>query len=247
MYRAAKRFLNTFKSPSEKDRKLITAIKTIVGSKPLNLALYKLAIKHSSIAKINSKGLKESNERLEYLGDAILGAAIADYLFKRFPFKDEGFLTEMRSRIVNRESLNMLGKKIGLNQLVEYDANRRNRLSHKSLYGDALEALVGAVYLDKGYAYCKNFIIEKLIVPYFDLMELVKSNPNYKSQIIEWAQKENHEVIFEIVDVKSEKHHKEFTARVLLNGEPIAVGHGQNKKKAEQDAAKKSWDQLGLE
>lgn len=247
MHRAVKRLFNIFQKKSEKDKRLITAIKTIVGSKPFNLDLYRLAVKHSSMASPNSKGVKESNERLEYLGDAILGAVVADYLFKTFPFKEEGFLTDIRSRIVNRETLNTIGKRIGLNQLVEYDQRKRGKLSHKSLYGDTLEALVGAVYLDKGYRFCKDFILEKLLIPYLSIEEVIKSNPNYKSKIIEWAQKENQDVRFEIISVKSEKHHREFIAQVFVNDEPLGKGFGHSKKKAEQDAAQKSCELLDLE
>lgn len=246
MYRAAKRFINTFSRKSNKDKRLITAIETIVGSKPLNLDLYRLATKHSSVAETNEQGLKESNERLEYLGDAILGAAVADYLFKKYPFKDEGFLTEIRSRIVNRESLNNLGKKIGLNALVEYDQTKRDRLSHKSLYGDTLEAVVGAVYLDHGYDFCRSFILEKLIMPYFDLQTVIESTINFKSKLIEWSQKENADLKFEVTAAKSNSQHKEFTAEVIVNNEVMGKGYGYNKKKAEQDAAQKTLVMLGL-
>lgn len=246
MYRAAKRFINTFRKRSTKDKRLITAIETIVGSKPLNLDLYKLATRHSSVAETNEQGLKESNERLEYLGDAVLGAAIADYLFKKYPFKDEGFLTEIRSRIVNRESLNNLGKKIGLNALVEYDQTKRDRLSHKSLYGDTLEAFVGAVYLDHGYDFCKTFILEKLIMPYFDLQTVIESTINFKSKLIEWSQKENAELRFDVLGTKTNSQHKEFTAEVIVNNETMGKGYGYNKKKAEQDAAQKTLVMLGL-
>ncbi|MTI39939.1 ribonuclease III [Fulvivirga lutimaris] len=246
MYRAAKRFINTFRKRSTKDKRLITAIETIVGSKPLNLDLYRLATKHSSVAETNAQGLKESNERLEYLGDAILGAAVADYLFKKYPFKDEGFLTEIRSRIVNRESLNNLGKKIGLNALVEYDQTKRDRLSHKSLYGDTLEAFVGAVYLDHGYDFCRTFILEKLIMPYFDLQAVIESTINFKSKLIEWSQKENAELRFDVLGSKTNSQHKEFTAEVVVNNETMGKGYGYNKKKAEQDAAQKTLVMLGL-
>ncbi|MEQ8243297.1 ribonuclease III [Fulvivirga sp.] len=246
MYRAAKRFINTFRKRSTKDKRLITAIETIVGSKPLNLDLYKLATRHSSVAETNEQGLKESNERLEYLGDAVLGAAIADYLFKKYPFKDEGFLTEIRSRIVNRESLNNLGKKVGLNALVEYDQTKRDRLSHKSLYGDTLEAFVGAVYLDHGYDFCKTFILEKLIMPYFDLQTVIESTINFKSKLIEWSQKENAELRFDVLGTKTNSQHKEFTAEVIVNNETMGKGYGYNKKKAEQDAAQKTLVMLGL-
>ena len=246
MYSAAKRLLNLFHTSPEKDKRLITAIQTVVGATPTNLSLYRLAIKHASIAVKNSNGIKESNERLEYLGDAILGAVVADYLFKKFPYKDEGFLTEIRSRLVNRESLNNLGKKLGLESVIEYDQASKGKLSHKSLYGDTLEAIVGAVYLDKGYKFCKRFIWNKLLIPYFDLDEIVHSITNYKSRIIEWAQKENKDIKFDIIEVKNQKHYKEFTALVYIDNEPKGTGYGFNKKKAEQDAAEKTFQLLNL-
>ncbi|MDN5202607.1 ribonuclease III [Fulvivirgaceae bacterium BMA10] len=230
---------------SENDKKLAAAIKMIVGRHPFNLDLYKLAVKHSSVAEIGRTGFKESNERLEYLGDAILGAIIAEYLFKKFPYKEEGFLTEIRSRIVNRESLNNVSRKIGLNDLVQYDANRKNSLSHKSIHGDTLEALLGAIYLDRGFKFCKRFIIKKLLLHY-DIKEIINNNPNSKSLIIEWAQKENKDIRFEVVEVKNKKHFKEFVVQLFIENEPIGKGFGLSKKKAEQDAAQKSCDLLNL-
>lgn len=246
MYRAAKRFINTFRKKSEKDKRLITAIETIVGSKPLNLKLYKLATLHSSMAQTNDRGQKESNERLEYLGDAILGAVIAEYLFKKYPLKDEGFLTEIRSRIVNREALNNLGKRIGLNAIVQYNQGQPRKLSHKSLYGDTLEALVGAVYLDRGFTFCSSFILEKLVIPYYNLQDVVDSDANFKSQLIEWSQKENKLIEFDIVHIKSEGRHKEFTSEVTIGGKKMGSGFGFSKKKAEQDAAKKTLQLIGI-
>lgn len=232
---------------SEKDKRLISSIKSIIGSKPFNLSIYKLAFQHSSVAKEEIKGIKQSNERLEYLGDAVLGMVVAEYLFQKFPFRDEGFLTEIRARIVNRESLNKLGRKIGIAELVKYDEKKKSALSYKSLYGDALEAFIGAVYLDKGYAPCKQFIIKKLISPHIDLKEVVMTNPNFKSKVIEWAQKSNKEVSFEIIELKSGRNQlKEFTAQLLIDNEPICTGTGFNKKKAEQDAAQKSCEILQI-
>jgi ribonuclease-3 len=231
---------------TQKNKKLLAAVNTIVGRKPLNLDLYDLATKHASVGRISKSGFKESNERLEYLGDAILGAVVAEYLFKRYPLKDEGFLTEIRSRIVNRESLNDLGRKIGLDILIEYDANKKNSLSHRSIHGDTLEALVGAVYLDRGFKFCKKFIVKKLLIPHFDLDLIIKNNPNNKSKIIEWAQKENKEVRFDVINIKNKKHFKEFSVQVFVDDEPVGVGHGTSKKKAEQDAAQKSCDFLNL-
>ena len=160
------RILNITGKKSPSDKKLINAIHTIAGFKPVNLELYRLATLHSSVVKENGSGYKENNERLEYLGDAILGAAVADYLFKKFPFKSEGFLTEMRSRIVNRESLNLLARKIGIGNIVQYD--QKNNQLQQVILGNTLEAIVGAVYLDKGYKRAKKFVINKLILIFFN-------------------------------------------------------------------------------
>ena len=232
------------KSKSAADTKLIAAIRNIAGFTPSNLELYKLATLHSSIGKANSSGLKDSNERLEYLGDAILGAAVADYLFKKFPYKDEGFLTEIRSRIVNREALNLLARKIGIGTIVQFDS--KNAHLQQVILGNTLEAIVGAVYLDKGYLRCKKFVIDKLIAPYYDLDEVVNSNSNYKSKLIEWSQREGKNVRFEIVEVKKAKNRKEFTAQVMLDNEAKGMGYGNNKKKAEQDAAFKTLEMLQI-
>lgn len=242
---ASKRILNIFRSNSIQDKKLVSAVKSMVGSKPLNLSLYQLAFSHSSIAKTNDEGFKESNERLEFLGDAILGSVVAEYLFKKFPFKDEGFLTEIRSRIVNRESLNLLGRKIGLPNIVAFDNHNKSR-AHKSIYGNALEALVGAVYLDRGYLFCSRFIIKKLLIPHFDIDELINTDSNHKSKVIEWAQRQNKQVTFDIVNIKSVGNHKEFTAHVIIDNEMKGEGFGHNKKKAEQAAAAKACETLEI-
>lgn len=232
---------------SQKDKRLVSSIKSIIGSKPFNLSIYKLAFQHSSVAKEEFKGVKLSNERLEYLGDAVLGMVIAELLFKKFPYKDEGFLTDIRARIVNRESLNKLARKIGIGELIEYDERKKGMLSYKSLYCDALEAFIGAVYLDKGFKSCKSFIIKKLVGPHIDLREVVRTNPNFKSRVIEWAQKENKGVTFEIIALKdSSNQYKEFTAQLLIDNEPITTGTGYSKKKAEQDAAQKTCEILNI-
>jgi ribonuclease-3 len=231
-------------SQSKKDKeKLVTAIKTIAGFTPSNIALYQLATMHSSKAK-EKDGFRESNERLEYLGDAILGAAVADYLFKKYPFKDEGFLTEIRSRIVNRESLNLLARKIGIGNIVQFD--QKNIQLQQVILGNTLEALVGAVYLDKGYLRCKKFVIDKLIQPHYDLEVVIQSNANHKSRIIEWAQRNNKEIRFEILNVKKARNAREFSAQVFIAEQPFGLGYGYTKKKAEQDAALKTCEMLGI-
>ncbi len=236
-----------FQSYSPAEKKLILAVKAIVGSSPNNIKLYSLATLHSSNSNANNRGYRPSNERLEYLGDAILGAIVADYLFKKYPYKDEGFLTEIRSRIVNRESLNTLGRKLGLNVIVQIDNQKKGMHTHKSLYGDALEAIVGAVYLDKGYNTCHKFVIRKLIEPNFDIDQLIKTNTNYKSQLIEWAQKQAKEIRFEAAEVQEKGKYREFEVKVLLNNKLMAKGYGPNKKKAEQTASRKFLESLHRE
>jgi len=228
----------------KEERKLITAIETITGFTPSNLSLYKLAILHTSKGR-ESNGFRESNERLEYLGDAILGAAVADYLFKKYPFKDEGFLTEIRSRIVNRDSLNVLARKIGINHIVQYD--NKNAQLQRVVLGNTLEAIVGAVYLDKGYLRCKKFVIDKLVQPYFNLELVVQTNLNYKSKIIEWTQRNGKAVRFELMEIRKERNQKEFAVQVFIAEEPMGVGFGFTKKRAEQDAAMKTCQQLQIE
>jgi ribonuclease-3 len=232
------------RSSKKEERKLVNAIQTITGYTPSNLSLYKLAILHTSRAK-ESNGFRESNERLEYLGDAILGAAIADYLFKKYPFKDEGFLTEIRSRIVNRDSLNLLARKIGVNQIVQFD--QKNAQLQRVVLGNTLEAIVGAVYLDKGYLRCKKFVIDKLVQPHFNLDVVVQTNLNYKSKIIEWTQRQGKSVRFELVETKKNRNQKEFAIQVLIDDQPGGIGFGFTKKRAEQDAAMKTCQQLNIE
>ena len=230
------------KSKSE-EKKLTIAIQSITGFTPSNLSLYKLATLHTSRAK-ESNGFRESNERLEYLGDAILGATVADYLFKKYPFKDEGFLTEIRSRIVNRDSLNLLARKMGINFIVQFD--QKNVQLQQVVLGNTLEAIVGAVYLDKGYLRCKKFVVDKLLQAHFNLDLVVQTNSNHKSKIIEWTQRENKSVRFELLEVKKNRNQKEFSVQVYIDSQPYGTGYGYTKKKAEQDAAMKTCEQLNL-
>lgn len=229
------KFVSIFSKTSEKDAYLLQSIHNITQTKPKNIQLYRLAVCHTSAAK-SKEGVKYSNERLEYLGDAILGAIIAEHLFKKFPYKDEGFLTEMRSRIVNRDSLNELGKTIGLSTIVEHAGAKNGRIVNKSLYGDALEALIGAIYLDKGFKTCKKFIISVLLT-YLDFDALINNQKNYKSLLIEFAQKDNKKITFLVIDEAGMNHTKQFTSQVTMDEEILCTGLGFTKKKAEQSAA----------
>lgn len=235
-----KRLSGTLLLPFKSEKKLRHTYKLITGLTPVNLALYKQAMRHSSVASITRQGIKDSYERLEYLGDAILGMLVAEYLFAQYPFEEEGFLTVIRAKIVNRESLSRLAHKIGLKELVEYNSGSR---THKSIYGDCMEALIGAVYLDHGFHACKRFVIGKLIKPHYDLDELISTTTNYKSKLLEWSQKGNKDLRFEIIDEEDRK----FSAQVFLDDEPMSVGFGFSKKKAEQDAARKTYEALNLD
>jgi ribonuclease-3 len=217
----------------------------MVGSKPFNLSLYKLAIKHVSVAEESINGFKISNERLEYLGDAVLGAVVAEFLFIKFPYRDEGFLTETRSRMVNREALNQIAIKIGLAKVVDNQYKGKNLSAHKSIYGDTLEAMVGAVYLDRGYKFCKKFIL-KCIIIHFDVDDIISTTSNFKSKIIEWSQKENKEVDFKTISVTGNQRFKEFHVQLFVGGDLLSEGKGPTKKKAEQEAAKNACEKLNI-
>ncbi len=241
MNKVFRRSLNLFQSYSSEDKILRSVVESITGKKPITLKLYKLAIKHSSSSEVDKYGRKESYERLEYLGDAYLGAIIAEYLYKKYPYKDEGFLTEIRSRIVNRESLNQLGRKLGLEKIIVFD--KKNGLHrHKSIYGDIMEALIGAIYLDHGFTTCKHIVLHKFLEPNYNLDKIISENTNYKSQIIEWSQKNGKEVRFETANVVEKGNYKEFEVSIYIEDIFIVTGHGPNKKKAEQSAARKAYE-----
>ncbi len=240
------RLFQFFKPVSREDKELARSINHTLGIKPVNISLYHLAAQHSSVAKENIGGSKDSNERLEYLGDAILSAIVADYLFKKYPYKDEGFLTEIRSRIVNRESLNQLGKKLGLDKVVAYNDTRRHAQAYKSILGDTLEAFIGAVYLDRGYWKCRYFVMNTLLFPHLDIDKIISINPNFKSKVIEWAHRNAKVIRFDILKVIENKHYKEFIAQVFIDEKAYGKGTAFNKKRAEQEAAEKTCKMLNI-
>ena len=247
MFAGFSRLVNIVKPRTREDKELAKSLKNLIGVKPVNLDLYKLALQHSSTASENIGGLKDSYERLEYLGDAFLNAIVAEYLFKKFPFKSEGFLTDIRSRIVSRESLNRIGKKLGLEQIVNYSMGGRQSTDFKSICGDALEAIIGAVYLDRGYEFTRKFLTRKFLFPHVNLENVLRINPNYKSKVIEWAHRNNMTVKFEILEVKGNRNFKEFVAQVMIDDKPVGKGKGLNKKRAEQDAAENTCKILKIE
>lgn len=232
-------FAKTLKSLFSSDRKMTQSIKNIFGFIPGNIFLYQLAFKHRSASNEIINGYKLSNERLEYLGDAILSAIIADYLFEKFPYKNEGFLTEMRSRIVSRASLNKLSQKLGLDQLV--NLNGDNKSMFRSANGDAFEAIIGAIYLDKGFSFTRNIVIKRIIDIHIDIDSLQKSDFNFKSKLLEWSQKEKRSIEFVVADEIGEGYKKQYLIEVQLDGTKISDAKDFSIKGAEQLAAEKAW------
>lgn len=186
-----------------------------------------------------------SNERLEYLGDAVLGSIVADYLFKKFPYKEEGFLTEMRSKIVSRAQLNKLSKKLGFEQLIESEAFCNNH--GKSLFGDAYEAFIGALYLDKGYSFTRRIILKRVIDVHFDIERLETEDVNFKSQMIEWSQKEKIPVEFKVVKEIGNGYGKQYVVELLVEGALYGEGTDYSIKGAEQIASGKAIERLESE
>lgn len=234
--------LGFIKSYLTGNKNLYRSIKNIFGFYPGNIFLYKLALLHRSATTKKINGLKINNERLEYLGDAVLSAIVADFLFRRFAYKDEGFLTEMRSKIVSRSSLNKLSIKLGLSNLITSTADRPN--SARSAGGDAFEALVGAIYLDKGYKMAHTILVNRIIKMHFDLEHLVESEISYKSRIIEWAQKEKKEIEFKVVEEIGEKQEKLYVVAVIVDGKTLARSKDYSIKGAEKLAAEIAWNDI---
>jgi ribonuclease-3 len=237
-------FKTLFLSKFSRKDKFSRKIKNIVGFYPGDVFLFQTSLVHKSAVHDSSTEFKESNERLEFLGDAILGAIVAEYLFEKFPGRDEGFLTKMRSKIVSRQSLNSLAVKIGLNELIIARLDKNSKT--ESIYGNAFEALIGAIYLDKGLKVCEEFLLSKVIKPNISLHKLENEETNFKSRIIEWAQKEKQDLVFEIIQEYGEGRAKEFEAVIVLDGKQTTTGRDKSKKGAEQKAAEKLCTELGI-
>ncbi len=216
-------------------------LKNVLGIKPGNALLYRTALSHRSVKETAD----ENNERLEYLGDAVLSAIVADYLFKRYPYKGEGFLTEMRSKMVNRQQLNDIALKMGLKKLTFYN-KFDNSLKGSQIFGNTLEALVGAVYLDKGYAKTSNWVLKQIVIPHMFVDDLELIDINLKNKLIGWANKNGKVLNFELAQEKMEGSRRLFTINAVLDGEILSQGKGYNKKDASQVAAQVAVEKLGL-
>jgi len=227
------------------DKHLKHAIKNIFGYKPGNIFLYRLALLHKSATQETMNGVRVNNERLEFLGDAILDAVTADYLFKTFPTRDEGFLTEMRSKLVSRVQLNKLSQRMGIDSLIQLDNSSAGLF--RSSKGDAFEALIGAMYLDKGYDYTRKIILERIISHYFNIDDLVNQEVNFKSKMIEWAQREKKQMNFRILDEVGSGYKKQYIVQCIVDDIPLSAGQDYSIKGAEQNAAEKAWQKINSE
>jgi len=219
-------------------------LKELLGFYPANLKLYDLAFIHKSASVFDSQGNMVNNERLEFLGDAILGAVIADFLYNRFPQQDEGFLTKTRSKLVNRSFLTRLTFDMGLN--IYIDSNTTQNIDKSHIYGDALEALIGAIYLDKSYQDAKYFVTKKILSQFVNLNEIEQKDSNFKSQLIEWCQKNKKEVVFETTEEEAKDKSKPalFVAVAKVNNKVFGKGTGTSKKEAQQNAAHETLNKL---
>ena len=234
--------MNIFVKKHSYEQEITKFLKNVLGIKPKNLDIYKMAFTHVSASSKNAVIHALNNERLEYLGDAVLSAVIADYLFKKFPLHLEGPLTEMRSKIVCRAHLNKLSRKMGLTQLVIVEP----KCHPNSLSGDAFEALIGALYLDKGYDKTKDVIINKLLLTFMNLESVLHEEHNYKSKLINWAQKKNLKIRFENSTSDNPKGRKLFTSQCYLNDKLIAEAEDFKVKSADQLAAEKACEKLQI-
>src|ERR1700759_2009249 len=238
-----RRLYKLYLSPN---RKYVKSLKNLLGFVPGNLSLYRLAFRHKSVAQNIKKGVKNSNERLEFLGDAVLGSVVAEVLFKLYPYEDEGFLTELRSKIVSRNNLNALARKLGFDKLIEYDSRMLNSGRQGSLLGDAFEALVGAIYLDKGYDFTHDFLINNIIKTHIDIQLLEQTETNFKSKLIEWCQRHGKDITFELIENKDGESNKLFTVQASIDGEIMGMGKEFNKKNAEKLAAERACEALSI-
>lgn len=216
-------------------------LRNVLGFTPGKLALYKAALTHRSVRD----SADENNERLEYLGDAILSGIVADFLFKKYPYKEEGFLTEMRSKMVNRNKLNEIAIKMGLKKITFYN-KFDNSLKMSQIFGNTLEAVVGAIYLDRGFSKTKQWVFECIIIPHLYMEDLENLEINHKNKLYGWANKNGKNLEFETLDERIEGGRRLFTIGAVVDGELLAEGKAYNKKDASQIAAAIAIDKLNL-
>lgn len=237
-------FFRFFFKTHKNDKELITFVKKNFGITPKNLELYKQAFIHKSILREAKDANYKCNERLEFLGDAVLDNIVAEYLYIEFPKKDEGFLTQMKSRVVNGDQLNNLAVQLGLDKFTRFQ--QFGDSSPKSLYGDVLEALIGAIYLDFGYVKTRKIVITKLLHSFMDIKTLEKANNDFKSRLIIWAQRRKKKINFQVINEKNISGNKEFEIVCLIDGEEVARSIASSKRQAEKHAAEKAIKKLRI-
>ncbi len=230
---------NIFNSYSKADGDFFLGITNILGFKPKKLGVYKKAFLHRSVNQKDKKGIPMNYERLEFLGDSMLGTIISRYLYDEVPEGDEGYLTKMRSKIVSRKHLNELGKDLGLINFVK----SRIPKSHfgENIHGNVFEALVGAIYLDRGYKYCKKFIDQRVIEPYVDIEQLEGKVISYKSLVIEWCQKQKKSFDYNVYEDTGNDTLKHFAVKLTIADKVMAKARATSKKKAEERASKRAY------
>ncbi len=226
---------------NSKQKEFRTKLTNVIGFSPADLDLYRTALSHRSVRE----GADENNERLEFLGDAVLSSIVAHYLFKKYPYKGEGFLTEMRSKMVNRQQLNDIGIKMGLKKITIYN-KQDSALKISQIFGNTLEALIGAVYLDKGYKKTQKWVEKYIISTHMFIDDLEAIEINIKNKLYGWANKNGKALEFETLGEKFENGRRLFTIGATVDGELVAEGKGYNKKDASQIAAQLAVDKLGL-
>ena len=226
-----------------KDKESYLCFYRMLGFYPRNIRIYEQALLHKSSSVKSDKGRLLNNERLEFLGDAILDAVVGDIVYQKFDGKREGFLTNTRSKIVSRESLNRLAEQIGLLKLIKF--NTRQSAHNSYMGGNAFEALVGAIYLDRGYEYCKFFMERRIIGQYLDLNKVSRKEVNFKSKLIEWTQKNKVEIVFELVEQSYDEFNSPiFESEILIEGIHACKGKGYSKKESQQIAAHETLNKI---
>lgn len=234
-----RRFYNYFLS---EDKELAKALKPILGFTPARLELFKRAFYHKSMNS-NKEKIDFNNERLEFLGDAVLSSVVAEYLFKKYPNKDEGFLTKMRSRIVKRKTLNEIASRMGLDIILsEYSQGRMS----KTMLGNALEALVGAIYMEFGYKKTRQYLIRHVLMKYLDIHKLETTDDNFKSQLLEWCQKNNKNIKYKLITKYKHDKRDRFSVGVMIDGVQVSKSDDYNKKSAEQLASQLALKKLEI-
>jgi len=232
-------FLKKNKSISQADSRFYDELTKVLGFKPKNINIYKKAFTHSSAKEVTKDGKPLNYERLEFLGDTVLSTVISEYLFKQAPSGDEGYLTQMRSKIVSRNHLNTVGKDLNLIQLVN-SVVRENRFGD-NIHGNVFEALIGAIYIDKGFDFCRQFIHSKLINIYVKIDDLEAQISSYKSLLIEWCQKEKKGYKFDVYEDSGNDSKRHYSVKLFIDDKQISKGRDTSKKKAEEKAAQRGY------